>query len=163
MNTTYFVQPDIDPVLFHIWGPLSIRWYSLLYVGGFILARWILIRLAKEPRFKFTPADIEQFIVWLLVGTVIGARVFYCVVYDPQNLLRNPFYLFETYKGGLSFHGGLIGGILAAILFCRKRKSHSGISPMRWLLLLHLVWPWVGLEISSMVNSTEDPQMFRGR
>jgi len=122
MNASYFVQPDIDPVLFHIWGPLSIRWYSLLYVGGFILARWILIRLAKEPRFKFTPADIEQFIVWLLVGTVIGARVFYCVVYDPQNLIKDPFYLFETYKGGLSFHGGLIGGILAAVLFCRKKK-----------------------------------------
>ncbi|NBT58480.1 prolipoprotein diacylglyceryl transferase [bacterium] len=117
-----FVQPNIDPVIFHIWGPLQIRWYSLLYVGGFIVAKWILTRLAREPRFKFTSHDIEQFIVWLLLGTVIGARIFYCVVYDPQNLLRNPLYLFETYRGGLSFHGGLIGGIIAAILFCRKRK-----------------------------------------
>ena len=117
-----FHQPDIDPVLFHIWGPLQIRWYSLLYVGGFVVARTILIRLAKTNRFKFTPNDIEQFIVWLLVGTVIGARIFYCVVYDPQTLLQNPFYLLETYKGGLSFHGGLIGGILAAVFFCRKRK-----------------------------------------
>lgn len=122
MTLATFVQPDINPVILHIWGPLQIRWYSLLYVGGFILARWILVRLAKEPRFKFTPQDIEQFIVWLLVGTVIGARIFYCVVYDPQSLMQNPFYLFETYKGGLSFHGGLIGGIIAAILFCRKRK-----------------------------------------
>lgn len=117
-----FAQPNIDPVLFHIWGPIQIRWYSLLYVGGFVLAKWILSKLAKESRFKFTPHDIEQFIVWLLVGTVIGARIFYCVVYDPQNLMRNPFYLFETYKGGLSFHGGLIGGIIAALLFCRKKK-----------------------------------------
>lgn len=122
MTFASFIQPQIDPVILHVWGPLQIRWYSLLYVGGFILARWILVRLAKEPRFKFTPQDIEQFIVWLLVGTVIGARIFYCLVYDPQSLMRNPFYLFETYRGGLSFHGGLIGGTLAALLFCRKKK-----------------------------------------
>jgi len=122
MLTTYFVQPEIDPVLLHLWGPLQIRWYSLLYVGGFIVARWILIYLAKQPRFKFTPEDIEQFIVWLLVGTVIGARIFYCVVYDTATLLSNPLYLFETYKGGLSFHGGLLGGILSAVLFCKKKK-----------------------------------------
>jgi phosphatidylglycerol:prolipoprotein diacylglycerol transferase len=122
MTLASFVQPEIDPVLLHIWGPLQVRWYSLLYVGGFILARWILVRLAKETRFKFTPQDIEQFIVWLLIGTVIGARIFYCVVYDSQKLINNPLSLLETYKGGLSFHGGLIGGILAAVLFCRKRK-----------------------------------------
>lgn len=122
MPTQYFHQPNIDPVLFHIWGPLQIRWYSLLYVGGFILARWILIRLSREKRFKFTPNDIEQFIVWLLLGTVIGARIAYCIIYDPSNLIKNPLYLFETYKGGLSFHGGLIGGILAAVFFCKKRK-----------------------------------------
>ncbi|MFM8270025.1 MAG: prolipoprotein diacylglyceryl transferase [Pseudomonadota bacterium] len=122
MTFASFVQPNIDPVILHLWGPLQIRWYSLLYVGGFILARWILVRLAREPRFKFTPEDIEQFIVWLLVGTVIGARIFYCVVYDPQSLISNPLYLFETYKGGLSFHGGLMGGITSAILFCRKKK-----------------------------------------
>ncbi len=122
MYSTYFVQPNIDPVLLHLWGPLQIRWYSLLYVGGFILARWILIYLSKLPRFKFTAQDIEQFIVWLLVGTVIGARIFYCLVYDFNTLLINPFYLFETYKGGLSFHGGLIGGILSAVIFCRRKK-----------------------------------------
>ncbi|NBX81722.1 prolipoprotein diacylglyceryl transferase [bacterium] len=121
MLSAYFVQPNIDPVLLHLWGPLQIRWYSLLYVGGFIVARWILIKLSKESRFQFTAQDIEQFIVWLLLGTVIGARIFYCVVYDPQQLLQNPLYLFQTYKGGLAFHGGLMGGITAAILFCRKK------------------------------------------
>lgn len=119
----FFQQPDIDPVLLHIWGPLQIRWYSLLYVGGFIVGRAILRRLSKEERFWFTVEDIEQLILWLLVGAVVGARIFYCVVYDPQNLIANPFYLFQTYKGGLSFHGGLLGTIVAAYIFARKKKK----------------------------------------
>ncbi|NBX93222.1 MAG: prolipoprotein diacylglyceryl transferase [Proteobacteria bacterium] len=121
MSPAYFHQPNIDPVLIHLWGPLQIRWYSLLYVGAFVVARWILRALAKEDRFKFTQEDVEQFIVWLLIGTVAGARIFYCLFYDPKNLLANPLYLFQVYLGGLSFHGGLIGSICAAILFCRKK------------------------------------------
>jgi len=121
MNSNYWHHPNIDPVLIHLWGPLQIRWYSLLYVGGFLVARYILRRLAKEQRFLFTQDDIEQFIMWLLVGTVVGARVVYCVVYDPKSLLSDPFYLFKVYEGGLSFHGGLIGTITAAYFFSKKK------------------------------------------
>ncbi len=119
--THYWHQPNIDPVLIHLWGPLQIRWYSLLYVGGFVVARYILQRLSREARFKFTAEDIEQFILWLLIGTVIGARIIYCFVYDPRSLFEDPFYLFRIYEGGLSFHGGLLGIIVATILFCRKK------------------------------------------
>lgn len=118
---TYFHQPNIDPVLLHLWGPLQIRWYSLLYVGAFVVARWILQRLARTQRFLFTPEDVEQYILWILMGAVIGARVVYCFVYDPASLIANPLYLFQTYKGGLSFHGGLLGVIVAMIWFARKR------------------------------------------
>lgn len=117
----YFQHPNIDPVLIHIWGPFQIRWYSLLFVGAFILGRYILMRLAKEKRFLFTPADMDQFILWGLIGAVVGARVIYCFVYDPGALMANPLYLFQVYRGGLSFHGGLIGTIVAAILFSRKK------------------------------------------
>jgi len=117
---TYFHQPNIDPVLLHLWGPLQIRWYSLLYVGAFVVARLILRRLAREERFRFTPDDVEQYILWILMGAVIGARIIYCVVYDPAALLANPLYLFQTYKGGLSFHGGLLGVIVAMVWFGRK-------------------------------------------
>ena len=118
----YWHQPDIDPVLIHLWGPFQIRWYSLLYVGGFIVARYILARLARESRFRFTSENVEQYIVWALVGGVVGARIIYCIVYDPRSLLDNPLYLFQVYKGGLSFHGGLLGVITAGFLFCRKHK-----------------------------------------
>lgn len=120
--SSYWTHPGFDPVLIHLWGPLQIRWYSLLYVGAFLVARWILRRLAREERFLFTPDDMEQFIVWALIGAVIGARILYCFVYDPAGMLADPFYLFKVYQGGLSFHGGLIGVIVAGVLFARSRK-----------------------------------------
>jgi phosphatidylglycerol:prolipoprotein diacylglycerol transferase len=113
-------QPDIDPVLIHLWGPLQVRWYSLLYVGGFIVGSYILRKLSRENRYKFTATDVERLIVWFLLGAVIGARIVYCVVYDPKNLLQDPLYLFQVYRGGLSFHGGLLGVMTAALFYCRK-------------------------------------------
>ena len=121
MPTQYWHQPDIDPVLIHLWGPFQIRWYSLLYVGGFLVGRFILQRLAREKRFLFSADDMEQLVLWILVGAVIGARIIYCFVYDPRALMANPLYLFQVYRGGLSFHGGLLGTIVAALIFCRKK------------------------------------------
>lgn len=116
-----FHQPNIDPVIFRIWGPLQIRWYSLLYISGFFVARALMRKLSREERFQFTADDVEQWILWGLVGVVIGARVIYCFVYDPKALMANPFYLFEVYRGGLSFHGGMIGAIVATWLFARSK------------------------------------------
>jgi len=116
-----FHQPNINPVIFQIWGPLQIRWYSLLYISGFFVARWILRRLSLEKRFQFSAEDVEQWILWGLVGVVVGARVVYCVVYDPKALMANPLYLFEVYRGGLSFHGGMMGAAAATWLFARSK------------------------------------------
>lgn len=113
--------PDIDPTILKLWGPFQIRWYSVLYVGGFLAARAILMRLARRKRFHFTAQDMDQFVLWILIGAVVGARIFYCFVYDPSALFANPFYLFQVYRGGLSFHGGLLGVILAAVIFSRKK------------------------------------------
>jgi phosphatidylglycerol---prolipoprotein diacylglyceryl transferase len=118
----YIHQPEIDPVLLHLWGPFQIRWYSLLYVGGFIVGRTILKRLAREDRFKFTADEMEQFILWLLIGAVVGARIIYCIFYDPRSLLADPLFIFKVYEGGLSFHGGLLGTMTAAFLFSRQRN-----------------------------------------
>lgn len=117
----YWHQPDIDPVLLRLWGPFQIRWYSLLYVGGFLVGKSLLKRLAREKRFLFTEADVEQLILWLLIGAVAGARILYCFVYDPQALLQDPLFLFRVYEGGLSFHGGLLGVMAAAFIFGKKK------------------------------------------
>lgn len=120
--SSFFHQPNIDPTIIRIWGPLQIRWYSLLYVGGFIVGRWILLRLAKEDRFKFDAETIEKLVVWLLISAVCGARIFYCFFYDFGNLLQNPLYLFQVYRGGLSFHGGLLGVVVVCLVFSKKEK-----------------------------------------
>lgn len=120
-TTAYWHQPNIDPVLIHLWGPFQVRWYSLLYVGGFVVGRFFLQRLAREKRFLFTPEEMEQLVLNILIWVVVGARVIYCVVYDPKSLMANPLYLFQVYRGGLSFHGGIIGAIIAAVLFARKK------------------------------------------
>ncbi len=117
----YLQHPNFDPVLLHIWGPIAIRWYSLLYVGGFLVGRMILRHLARQERYKFTEEDVEQLIVWGLLGAVIGARVIYCFVYDPISLIQDPFYLFKVYQGGLSFHGGILGVMVAGYIFAKKR------------------------------------------
>ena len=118
---TYWHQPEISPVLWHIWGPFQIRWYSLLYVGGFMVGRALLKKLSKDERFLFTSEDVDQLIVWLLVGCVIGARLIYCLVYDPRGMMADPLYVFQIYKGGLSFHGGMLGVMAAAYLWARQK------------------------------------------
>ncbi len=118
----YLHQPNIDPVIIHLWGPLQIRWYSLLYVGAFFIGRYIVCRLSKEERFKFKSTDVDKFLLWWLIGAVIGARIVYCFFYDPKNLFLNPLYLFQVYRGGLSFHGGLIGVIVSTLILSRKMK-----------------------------------------
>lgn len=118
---SYWHQPNIDPILIHLWGPFQVRWYSLLYVGGFVVGRFFLQRLAREKRFLFTPEEMEQLVLNILIWVVVGSRVIYCFVYDPKALFDNPLYLFQVYRGGLSFHGGILGAIVAAVLFARKK------------------------------------------
>lgn len=84
------------------------------------MARYLLDRLSSEERFQFTKADTERLIFQLLLGTVVSARFFYCLIYDPSNFFSNPLYLFQVYKGGLSFHGALVGIIVTTILYSRK-------------------------------------------
>lgn len=114
--------PTIDPVILRLWGPLQIRWYSLLYVGGFLVGRWIIMRIAREDRFKFTPSQVDDLLMPGLIGAVIGARIFYCLFYDFSTFVANPIYLFQIYRGGLSFHGALIGLMIASALYARKRS-----------------------------------------
>lgn len=120
--SNYWHAPNIDPVLIRLWGPLQIRWYSLLYVGGFLVGRMILVHLSKEKRFHFTAEQMEKLIVWALLAAVIGARVVYCVVYDPMGFAQDPWYLFKIYQGGLSFHGAMLAITIVAIWFARVNK-----------------------------------------
>ena len=112
---------NIDPVLLRL-GPFEIRYYGLFFVLGFVIAYFILNYLVKKREIKLTKDDIADFLLYTIIGTVLGARLLYVFVYNLPFYLQNPFEIIAVWHGGLSFHGGLIGAAIAGFYFCRKKK-----------------------------------------
>lgn len=118
--------PDIDPVAISI-GPVAIRWYGLGYVVSILLGWWYAKKIATTPRLwvNDTPAmtvtDLDDFLLWAAVGVVVGGRIGFILFYDLPLYLADPTLIFQIWKGGMSFHGGITGTTIAMILFARKR------------------------------------------
>ena len=111
--------PVIDPVAFHI-GPLSARWYGIMYAVGFSLAWWLARRRAARPGSGWTALQVDDLITWAVVGVVLGGRIGYVLFYDLSYYLANPLESLSIWRGGMSFHGGAAGVILVAWLYGRK-------------------------------------------
>lgn len=112
--------PSIDPVLVSI-GPFAIRWYALAYIVGLLLGwRYCLYLAGRSPRLV-TRLQLDDFLLWATLGVILGGRVGYVLFYQPSHFLDHPLDIFYVWEGGMSFHGGLIGVILAMILFARQR------------------------------------------
>ncbi|MDF2763098.1 MAG: prolipoprotein diacylglyceryl transferase [Rhodospirillales bacterium] len=112
--------PNIDPVAFEI-GPLVVRWYALAYIVGLIIGWKYAVWLNRRPAGLVPQAALDDFLAWAVIGIVLGGRIGYVLFYQPDYFLENPLAVFELWRGGMSFHGGLIGIILAMLLFARKR------------------------------------------
>lgn len=113
---------NLSPVIFSI-GPFALRWYSLVYVLGFLLAYWLLRKYAREGRIKNLDEEgVEEFITWLIIGGITFSRLTYIIVYNPAYFLATPWKMIAVWEGGLSFHGGFLGAIFASLWFCKKRK-----------------------------------------
>jgi phosphatidylglycerol:prolipoprotein diacylglycerol transferase len=116
--------PNISPTLFKI-GPFQIRWYGLMYLFGF-LASYLLIRIQpRARRLGLQGALLQDLILFLALGLIVGARIGYIFFYQFSNLgeyLKNPLEIIAIWHGGMSFHGGLIGCIVTGVLFCRWRN-----------------------------------------
>ena len=111
--------PEIDPVIFSI-GFVKIRWYGLMYVIGFMLAWWLARRRALKSWSIVKPAQVDDLIFYCMLGVIVGGRLGYCLVYGWHELLRDPLYIFKITDGGMSFHGGLAGVMVAMWLYSRK-------------------------------------------
>jgi phosphatidylglycerol:prolipoprotein diacylglycerol transferase len=112
--------PTIDPVLISF-GPLAIRWYSLAYIAGLLLGWRLLRRLVRWDPEVTTTEDADDFLVWAMLGVILGGRLGYVLFYNFGIYLNNPLSILAVWQGGMSFHGGLLGVIFATILFCRRR------------------------------------------
>ena len=106
---------NLDPVAFII-GPLAVRWYGIAYVLGFLFAGLLMWRLAKRWKLKFDSDALLTIICCVIVGVIVGARLGYCLFYGNYNYLENPLELLAFNHGGMSFHGGLVGTLLAGIV-----------------------------------------------
>ncbi len=117
------MYPHFDHVAISL-GPVKIHWYGLMYLIGFLLflyvGKW---RLKKYGHAFLTPKLVDDFLFYGALGVVIGGRVGYCFLYQPEHYLSNPLDILKVWTGGMSFHGGLIGVLIAIYLFARKHKS----------------------------------------
>ena len=118
--------PAINPVLVHL-GPLAVRWYALAYIVG-ILAGWIYARaIIRSERFwggvaPLTAFDFDDFIIWITLGIVLGGRSGYVLFYNLPLFAEHPWQIFALWNGGMSFHGGVLGCIVAIVAFALHRR-----------------------------------------
>ncbi|MCT7374811.1 prolipoprotein diacylglyceryl transferase [Chelativorans salis] len=144
--------PQIDPVIFEI-GPFAVHWYGLGYIAGILFAWWYAKRLVTTERLwahstpPMKPTDLDDFVVWAAVGVVLGGRLGYVLFYDLPRYLANPLDIFAVWQGGMSFHGGMLGTILAMVLFARSR----GINAWSMLDTIAATAP-VGLGLVRLAN-----------
>jgi phosphatidylglycerol:prolipoprotein diacylglycerol transferase len=144
--------PDIDPVAFSL-GPFEIRWYALAYLGGVLLgALYGMSLLARKPlwangRPPFAPPEIFDFAFWAVIGIVLGGRIGYVLFYNLQFFLANPIEIFKVWDGGMSFHGGLVGISIAALVF----TASKGGNLLSSLDLLGAVAP-IGIFLGRLAN-----------
>ncbi|MBK1718469.1 prolipoprotein diacylglyceryl transferase [Thiocystis violacea] len=111
--------PDIDPVALAL-GPLKVHWYGLMYLIGFALA-WVLGRWrARRPGSDWTGEMVDDLVFYCVIGTIAGGRLGYMLFYGFDQILDNPLNLLKVWEGGMSFHGGLIGVLVAILLFARR-------------------------------------------
>jgi len=110
--------PDIDPVAFRL-GPLAVHWYGLTYVAAFAAFWWLgRVRARRWPGFR--PADVDDLLFYGAIGVIVGGRLGYALFYDLAGTLANPLGVFALWRGGMSFHGGLLGVLLAMALYARR-------------------------------------------
>ncbi len=113
--------PVIDPVLVEI-GPLAIRWYALAYIAGIVLG-WRLARhLVRLLPVASTTEQLDDFVTWVTLGIILGGRLGYVLFYRPGYYLQNPLEALAVWQGGMAFHGGMLGVIIATWIFCRTNK-----------------------------------------
>ena len=115
------IAPDIDPVALQL-GPLKIHWYGVMYLVGFLGGWWLGVYRAKRPGSGWQPNEISDLLFYLALGVILGGRLGYTLFYNLPYYLKHPLEVFFLWTGGMSFHGGLVGVILAMWLYARKTQ-----------------------------------------
>jgi len=111
--------PEIDPVIFSI-GPLALRWYGLMYALGFLACYYLGVKRTRATDSSWSPAEVSDLIFYGVAGVVLGGRLGFVFFYGTARFLEDPLWALRIWEGGMSFHGGLLGVLVALALFARK-------------------------------------------
>lgn len=148
LDNFIFMHPQFDPVAIHLGDSFGIHWYGLMYLMGFAAFLWLgKYQIANRPWHAWSPQMLDDALFYGALGVVIGGRLGYVLFYQSAHFLENPADIFKVWQGGMSFHGGFIGVLIAMFIFARQRK-------LRWLSLMDFVAPLVpiGLGAGRMGN-----------
>lgn len=142
--------PDISPIIFSI-GPVAIRWYSMAYLFG-ILSAWFLVsKNIKKYDLPITKTNLEDLAFYATLGIILGGRIGYVLFYGTDMFLKNPLEIFAIWHGGMSFHGGILGVIIAVYLCSRKIKY-----PFLGLTDLVALYAPIGIFLGRLANFAND-------
>jgi len=123
--------PQIDPVIVQI-GPLALRWYGLMYLGGFLFGSFWIGKLAPGRGLNLSKDRLSDLVFYVVLGVILGGRLGYVFFYNLAFFIGHPLKIFAVWEGGMSFHGGLLGVVVATLLFCQRKKF--AVLPMADLL-----------------------------
>ncbi len=113
--------PGLDPVALQI-GPIAIRWYALAYMAGLLIGWRYMRAVASWPPRVLTAKAVDDFLLWATFAIILGGRLGYVLFYQPLHFFQNPADIVAVWKGGMSFHGGLLGMALAIVLYARRQR-----------------------------------------
>jgi phosphatidylglycerol:prolipoprotein diacylglycerol transferase len=142
--------PQFDPVILSV-GPLSIRWYALAYIAGLVIGWRIVRRLVRTAPAVATEVQVDDFLTWATLGVVLGGRLGYVLFYQPGVYLSHPAAILAVWEGGMSFHGGMLGVVIATTIFCRR----NGIPLLGFGDRIAVVAP-IGLFLGRIANFIND-------
>jgi len=118
--------PNIDPIALHL-GPAAVHWYGLMYLIGFLGGWMLLLYRSKKPGSEFTAEQVSDILFYSALGIIIGGRVGYMLFYAWTDLLNHPLLIFQIWQGGMSFHGGMLGVIVAMAIYAYNIKKPLGV------------------------------------
>ena len=135
-------HPQFDPVFFSL-GPVAVRWYGLMYVVAFVAFVMLgKLRARKGPAYGVTEEGVDDMLLYGVLGVILGGRLGYVLFYKPEYYLAHPAEILQVWAGGMSFHGGFLGVLLAIALFCGRRK-------LRWITTMDFIAPLVPLGLAA--------------
>ncbi len=135
-------HPQFDPILFSV-GPVAVRWYGLMYVLAFVAFVMLgKLRARQGLSNGVTEEGVDDMLLYGVLGVILGGRLGYVLFYKPEHYLAHPLEILQVWTGGMSFHGGFLGVLLAIAIFCRRRG-------LRWITTMDFIAPLVPLGLAA--------------